>query len=78
VEIIVPAVPRAAPKVPTRVKQVPEKRRSRGRPRKVVFLEDAVASEKNTIVDAESHTCPMVHSDGLFRITVCCDFNGGY
>jgi len=74
VEIIV----RAAPKVPTSVKQVPEKRRSRGRPRKVVFLEEAVASEKNTIVDAESHTCPTVHSDGLFRITVCCDFNGGY
>jgi len=37
-----------------------EKRRSRGRPRKFLVMEKPVASEKNTIVDAELHTGPMV------------------
>jgi len=60
VEIIVPAVPRAMSNAPTEVAPVPEKPRSRGRPRRMSVVEKPVASEKNTLVDAELHTGPMV------------------
>ena len=51
VEIIVPAVRRSASKVLKGVDLVPEKRRSRGRPRKVVVSDEGVPSEQNTITD---------------------------
>lgn len=60
VEIIVPAVPRSASKVLTEVGLVPEKRRSRGRPRKVVVSDEAITSEQNTITDARLYTDPVV------------------
>ena len=61
VEIIVPAVPRSASKaLLTGVEQVSEKRRSRGRPRKVVVSDEGVASEQNTITDAGLYTDPVV------------------
>ena len=61
VEIIVPALPRSASKfLPTGVELVPEKRRSRGRPRKVVVSDEAIASEQNTITDARLYTDPVV------------------
>ena len=59
-EIIVPAVPRSASKVLTGVELVPEKRRSRGRPRKFVVSDEGVASEQNTITDAGLYTDPVV------------------
>ena len=60
VEIMVPAVARAASKAPIEVEPVPEKPRSHGRLRKIVVLEEAVSSGKNTTVDTELHTGTMV------------------
>ena len=61
VEIIAPAVPRSASKVlPIGVELVPEKRRSCGRPRKVVVSHEAVASERNTITGARLYTETVV------------------
>ncbi|PUU80399.1 hypothetical protein B9Z19DRAFT_1123655 [Tuber borchii] len=64
VEIITPAVPRAVAAVSKvllpRVEPVPEKRRSRGRPRKIVVSDEAVASEQHSITDAGLCTDPEV------------------
>ncbi|PUU80406.1 hypothetical protein B9Z19DRAFT_1123672 [Tuber borchii] len=64
VDIIVHAVPRAVATVSKVLllgaEPVPEKRRSHGRPRKIVVSDEAVASEQNTITDAGLYTDPVV------------------